>query len=79
MKVEIYGRPRCEFCDAAIRFCETKKLKYSYFQLDVDYTVEELFEKVQFKTYPQIFINGGSVGGYTDFYKLMNETIRKKT
>jgi len=78
MKVEIYGRPRCEYCDAAKRFCETKKLKYQYFELDVDYTVEELFEKVQFKTYPQIFINGGAVGGYTEFYKLMNETMRKK-
>ena len=49
MKVEIYGRPRCEFCDAAKRLCEQEKIKYTYYQLDEDYTIEELFEKVQFK------------------------------
>ena len=70
MKVEIYGRPRCEFCDAAKKLCEREKLDYKYYQLDEDYTIEELFEKVRFKTYPQIFVNGAIIGGYTEFTEL---------
>ncbi len=69
MRVDIYGRKKCVFCDAAKTLCEVEKLNYNYHQLDEDYTIEELFEKVQFKTFPQIFVNDVAVGGYTEFKK----------
>ena len=36
-----------------------------------DYTAEELFEKVpNARTFPQIFVDEESIGGYTDLEKL---------
>ena len=69
--IEIYGKPRCPFCDRAKALCEQKGLEYEYKMLDADYTAEELFEKVpNAKTFPQIFIDDKSIGGYTDLEKL---------
>tara|TARA_B100001113_G_scaffold346151_1_gene336672 strand:+ start:1568 stop:1861 length:294 start_codon:yes stop_codon:yes gene_type:complete len=69
--ITIYGKPRCPFCDRAKALCEQKGLDYEYKMLDADYTAEELFEKVpNAKTFPQIFIDEKSIGGYTDLEKL---------
>tara|TARA_X000000368_G_C23044456_1_gene718496 strand:- start:1450 stop:1743 length:294 start_codon:yes stop_codon:yes gene_type:complete len=69
--ITIYGKPRCPFCDRAKALCEQKGLDYEYKMLDADYTAEELFEKVpNAKTFPQIFVDEKSIGGYTDLEKL---------
>ena len=71
--ITIYGKPRCTFCDAAKRLCEQKGLEFEYKMLDADYTAEELFEKVpNAKTFPQIFVDDESIGGYTDFVDHLN-------
>ena len=69
--ITIYGKPRCPFCDRAKALCEQKGLEYEYKMLDADYSAEELFEKVpNAKTFPQIFVNDESIGGFTDLEKL---------
>ena len=69
--ITIYGKPRCTFCDAAKRLCEQKGLDYEYKMLDADYTAEELFEKVpNARTFPQIFVDGESIGGFQELKKL---------
>lgn len=69
--ITIYGKPRCTFCDAAKRLCEQKGLDFEYKMLDADYTAEELFEKVpNARTFPQIFIDGNSIGGFQELQKL---------
>ena len=69
--ITIYGKPRCTFCDSAKRLCEQKGLDYEYKMLDADYTAEELFEKVpNARTFPQIFIDGESIGGFQELQKL---------
>ncbi len=69
--ITIYGKPRCPFCDRAKALCEQKGLDYEYKMLDADYTAEELFEKVpNAKTFPQIFVDEKSIGGYTELEKL---------
>ena len=55
--VEIYGRPACIFCKRAVALCESNSIKYTYYQLGEDYEMEDLWEKVKFRTYPQIFTN----------------------
>ena len=71
--IEIYGKPRCPFCDRAKALCEQKGLDYEYKMLDADYTAEELFEKVpNAKTFPQIFIDGKSIGGYQQLEEQLN-------
>ena len=65
--IEIYGKPQCPFCDRAKALCEQDGLEYVYKQLDVDFTREELFEKFPgARTFPQITVDGQSIGGYTE-------------
>ena len=66
--IKIWGKPQCPFCDRAKALCEQQGYDYEYFQLDVDFTREELFEKFPTaRTFPQITAHGEYVGGYTEF------------
>ena len=65
--IKIYGKPQCPFCDRAKALCEQKGYEYTYKQLDVDFTREELFEKFpNARTFPQITAHGEYVGGFTE-------------
>ena len=44
MKVTIYGKTRCSYCDAAKALCEQKGFDYEYLLLDADYTFETFQE-----------------------------------
>lgn len=68
MKVTIYGRPKCPYCERAIELCEDKGLEFDYLTVNEHITVEELTEKAKkldtgkdsdklvIRTVPQIFI-----------------------
>ena len=72
--IEIWGKPACSFCTSAKNLCEELDFQYRYLQLDEDYTMEELWEQVPgFKTFPQIFVDGISVGGYREFGTWVDE------
>ena len=65
--IKIWGKPQCPFCDRAKSLCEQKGYEYEYFQLDVDFTREELFEKFPTaRTFPQITAHDEYVGGFTE-------------
>ena len=45
--------------------------KYVVYKLGVDFELHELLEKVPTaRTFPQIFIDGENIGGYTEFSKI---------
>jgi glutaredoxin len=65
--VEIWGKSYCPYCDKAKALCTKEDLKYTYYQLDEDYTKEELlllFPNV--KTLPQITVDNKYIGGYKE-------------
>jgi len=65
--IEIYGKTQCPYCDMAKQLCQQEKLDYSYKQLNVDFTREQLFEIFpEARTFPQIKIDGHAIGGYTE-------------
>ena len=65
--IEIYGKPACPSCTKAKAFCEKSQLKFAYYELDTDFTREELFEQFPTaRTFPQIKIDGNDIGGYTE-------------
>ena len=74
MNIDIYGKTQCPYCDMAKRLaqqtCENSEQglhTYNYYQLDTDFTREELFEKFPgARTFPQISIDGENIGGYTE-------------
>ena len=75
MSVEIYGKPACPFCEKAKALCEIRHLAYNYYQLDKDFTREELFEQFPTaRTFPQIKINDQAIGGYEQLVTYIEET-----
>jgi len=73
--IEIYGKPACPHCDQAKRLCEQRELEYKYFQLDTDFTREEVLEMFPgARTFPQIKVNGTSIGGKDQLGTYLEET-----
>jgi len=63
--VIIYGKTQCPYCDRAKALCEQREFNYTYKQLDVDFTAEEMKEEFpSARTFPQIIFNGAKIGGY---------------
>ena len=78
MKIEIYSKPACPFCDKALflaqQVVQESVHTYNKFMLDEDFTREELFEKFPTaRTFPQITIDGETIGGYTEFEAYLRE------
>mgnify|MGYP000030508082 FL=1 len=65
----VYGKQDCIFCDKARRLLKSEGVEFTYLQLDSDFTMDELWEKVKFTTYPQIFLYDYPIGGYSDLQK----------
>lgn len=75
MKVEIFSKPDCGYCVMAKSLAENKNLNYEVKMLDVDFTKEELFEQFPgARSFPQIRVDGVSIGGFDQFKKLL-ETV----
>ena len=57
--IEIWSKPQCPFCDAAVQICETKDLEFKKYMLDEDFNREEFTEKFpNARTFPQIIVDG---------------------
>ena len=63
----VIARENCIYCRLAIRLLEAKGLKFELLMLGVDFERKE-FESLApgAKTFPQILVNGVSIGGYED-------------
>ena len=73
---EIWGKPMCPFCDRAKALCQREGIKYTYHQLDEDFTREELLELFpNARTFPQIKFDDIHVGGYDDLDKFIRSHI----
>jgi len=70
-KVEVYSTAQCPYCSMAKQLLERKGVNYSEVRVDKDPAKrQEMMTKSRQRTVPQIFINGQSVGGYTDLVAL---------
>ena len=65
--IEIYGKHNCSYCDKAKFLCERNNLEYVYKQLDEDFDRNAFFATFpSARSFPQIKVDGHSIGGYTD-------------
>ena len=79
MKIEIYSKELCGYCLMAERLAQeiidnypNQDNSYIKLTLDEDYTREQLLEKFPgAKTFPQITIDGITIGGYNQFYEYL--------
>ena len=65
MKVIIYSKEGCQYCDHAVSLCESEGLEYEKVMIDKEKLKEICGGSVS--TYPQIFINDRHVGTYFEF------------
>ena len=66
MKIKIYSRPSCTYCDQAKSLLMKCNLPYEEFVVGIHISVEELVEELKrnVKTVPQIVIDKELIGGF---------------
>jgi len=70
-EVIIYGKNNCPYCDHAKNFFKEQNIPYTYYNTSEDSEkLEEMRNKTNGRTFPQIIINGHVIGGYSDLMKL---------
>jgi glutaredoxin 3 len=66
-KIEIYTRPGCGYCTHAKRLLTSKGLDFvEYDVYENPIYINQLQERTSARTYPQIFIENSSVGGFSE-------------
>ncbi len=71
--IDIYGTTDCNYCKLAQKLCVEKGQDYIYHQIDqyID-QYETLVERIgNFKTVPQIMVDGIHIGGYEELREVL--------
>ena len=71
MKVIIYSKEGCEYCDHAKTLCESEGLDFEKIMVDKEELKEVCGGSVS--TYPQISIDGRLIGNYFEFQDYMED------
>ena len=73
--IEIYTRPGCGYCSAAISLLQRKKAEFTQLDVARDSTLrQQMFDRTEpGATFPQIFIGDIHVGGCDELYALDRE------
>ncbi len=67
----VYSTTYCPYCVRAKQLLERKDVEYQEIMVDHDPSLmQEMMERSQRRTVPQIFINEQSIGGYDDLAHL---------
>jgi len=76
MKVVIYSKPQCPYCDMAKRLAEQKGYDIEVYMLGEDFEREQLMETFPgARTFPQIIVDGEKIGGYDNFKVLVLRAV----
>jgi glutaredoxin 3 len=69
--IELYSTGICPYCVMAKQLLQRKNADYTEIRIDLDTEKrDEMIARSKQRTVPQIFINGDSIGGYTDLVAL---------
>ena len=66
MRVEVYGKSWCSYCDRAKDLLASREQDYEFYDVEEDTSKydEMMVKNPSTKTVPQIFIDGEHIGGY---------------
>ena len=76
MKIEIYSKDQCPFCEMAVHKAqamiqERSDISYKVYKLGVDFDREKMMEKFPTaRTFPQIVVNDENIGGWKEFQEI---------
>ena len=75
MKVLIYTKDNCIWCDRAKILLDSKKISYNEIDLSDDSERLKFYEKIgdNAKTVPQVFIDDKRIGGFQDLKVFLDE------
>jgi glutaredoxin len=75
LKVLIYTKDNCIWCDRAKILLDSKKISYNEIDLSDDSERLKFYEKIgdNVKTVPQVFINDKRIGGFQDLKVFLDE------
>lgn len=75
MKVLIYTKNNCIWCDRAKILLDSKKISYNEIDLSDDSERLKFYEKIgdNVKTVPQVFIDDIRIGGFQDLKVFLDE------
>jgi glutaredoxin 3 len=66
-KLIVYWRKGCPYCEMATKLLDDHGFVYKLLKLDSDFSREDFYNSVPgATTFPQILINGVSIGGYEE-------------
>lgn len=74
MKVEIYTKNNCIWCDRAKLLLDSKDIEFKEIDLSDDQKREKFYNSIgeNVKTVPQIYIDDLRIGGYQDLLAWFN-------
>ena len=74
MKVEIYTKNNCIWCDRAKLLLDSKDIEFKEIDLSDDQKREKFYNSIDenVKTVPQIYIDDLRIGGYQDLVAWFN-------
>ena len=75
MKVSIYTKDNCIWCDRAKFLLDSKKISYNEIDLSDDSERLKFYEKIgdNVKTVPQVIIDDNRIGGFQDLKVFLDE------
>ncbi|MEW6997222.1 glutaredoxin domain-containing protein [Colwelliaceae bacterium BS250] len=79
-KIEIYTRPGCGYCTHAKRLLTSKGLVFSEYDVyQQPEKIKQLHARTSGRTYPQIFLDNKSIGGFTELLATAESDLLTKT
>lgn len=80
MKIEIYGRPNCQWCTAAVNFLKRRGWEYSYHNLVAmePNKALDILNESGMKTVPIVKVDNIYIGGYDQLEAYINGVEQRK-
>ena len=79
MKVEIYSKSHCPFCEKAKHWFDSHGYEYTEIKMDNEEERLAFYQRVpNAKSVPQIFIDDKLIGSYDEFMKVADKFVKKK-
>jgi len=79
MKVTLYTKRNCGYCDFAKNLLNQKGVQYSALVLDEDFTKENLLELFPTaKSFPVVVVDGYNIGGYTELQLILEQKTESR-
>ena len=75
MKLTVYGKPQCTYCDKAKALLNSKGIEYTYIDLMEDAEAMTFIRSTGARTVPQVYNGDTLIGGFEDLSKWLTGSL----